>query len=342
MSLSIPAFFLALSQYPALLLFSLLLLAVILVNGWTDAPNAIATAVASGAISFRRAVAMAALCNLAGVFCAALWCPAVAMTVSGAADFGRDPHVTCAALCAALCAVALWATAAWWFGIPTSESHALLAALAGAALALPGGWSNLRAGPWGRVLLGLALSLVLGQRLGRRCARFLDSHPLPSAALRAGQIGSAAAMAFLHGAQDGQKFLGVFLLGSALSRGRWEPDAPDFPLWLILLCAMAMALGTLLGGRRIVEKIGRELVPLSPAAAFAADLGGGAALLACTLLGLPVSTTHTKTAAILGAGTALGGRASRSAARSILLTWLFTFPGCSVLGFVLVRMWLLR
>ena len=91
MSLSIPAFFLALSQYPALLLFSLLLLAVILVNGWTDAPNAIATAVASGAISFRRAVAMAALCNLAGVFCAALWCPAVAMTVSGAADFGRDP-----------------------------------------------------------------------------------------------------------------------------------------------------------------------------------------------------------------------------------------------------------
>ena len=342
MSLSIPAFFLALSQYPALLLFSLLLLAVILVNGWTDAPNAIATAVASGAISFRRAVAMAALCNLAGVFCAALWCPAVAMTVSGAADFGRDPHVACAALCAALCAVALWATAAWWFGIPTSESHALLAALAGAALALPGGWSNLRAGPWGRVLLGLALSMVLGQRLGRRCARFLDSHPLPSAALRAGQIGSAAAMAFLHGAQDGQKFLGVFLLGSALSRGRWEPDAPDFPLWLILLCAMAMALGTLLGGRRIVEKIGRELVPLSPAAAFAADLGGGAALLACTLLGLPVSTTHTKTAAILGAGTALGGRASRSAARSILLTWLFTFPGCSVLGFVLVRMWLLR
>ena len=79
----------------------LLTLAVIFVNGWTDAPNAIATAVASGAISFRRAVAMAALCNLAGVSCAALWCPAVAMTVSGAADFGRDPHVACAALCAA-------------------------------------------------------------------------------------------------------------------------------------------------------------------------------------------------------------------------------------------------
>lgn len=326
-----------LSHTPALALVSLLIFAVLLVNGWTDAPNAIATAVASGALSFRRAVVLAAFFNLLGVFTAATFFPAVAQTICDAADFGGDSAAACSALCAALAAIALWATLAWRFGIPTSESHALLAGLAGAALALPGGLSNLRPGPWIKVLIGVALSVFLGWWLGGKVAVPLSKAGFSNGFLRKAQVLGACAMAFLHGAQDGQKFLGVFLLGAALSQGRWDPDTFVVPMWLIVFCALSMALGTLMGGRRIVEKIGRDLVPLSPAAGLAADLGGAGALLLCTLLGLPVSTTHTKTSAILGAGTALGGHADPASARSILLTWLFTFPGCGLLGFLLVR-----
>ncbi|WP_253290785.1 inorganic phosphate transporter [Pseudoflavonifractor sp. MSJ-37] len=321
---------------PGLALVSLLALSVLMVNGWTDAPNAIAAAVASGALPFRRAVLLAAAGDLAGSLCAALWCPAVARTVRGSVDLGRDPTLAYVSLCAALAAVSLWAVLAWTRGLPTSESHALLAGLAGASLAGPGGWDALRPGPWCRVLAGLSLSLLLGAWGGRKAGRLLRRHPWPEQAYRLAQIPGAAAMAFLHGAQDGQKLLAIFLLGTALSQGRWGGEA-SVPAWLAVLCAAVMALGTLLGGRRIVEKLGGELIPLSPAAGTAADLGGGAVLLLCTLLGLPVSTTHTKAAAILGAGQAFGGRADRSVVRSLLLAWGLTFPCCGLLAFLLAR-----
>ena len=333
-----PASFLEFCQQalarPALLVTVLLLCAVILVNGWTDAPNAIATAVTTGAVPFRAAAAGAAVCNLLGVVCAAAANTSVAQTIYAIADFGGGTERALAALCAAMTAIVLWAAGAWRFGIPTSESHALAAGIAGAALALPGGVSNLRPGPWGRVLLGLVLSVVLGFLGGALAARALPGGGR-SGLYSGGQVLGAGASAFLHGAQDGQKFLGVFLLGASLSQGR--PDSETFllPAWLPLLCALLMGLGTLLGGRRIVENVGRNLVPLTPRLGFAADLGSAASLLLCTLLGLPASTTHTKTAAILGAGG--GRRANRRAAGSIALAWVCTFPGCGLIAFVTAR-----
>ncbi len=141
-------------------------------------------------------------------------------------------------------------------------------------------------------------------------------------------------MAFLHGAQDGQKFIGVFLLCCALAAGRQDTETFLVPVWLSVLCALVMALGTALGGRRIIDTVGRRMVPLTPRLGFAADLGGGACLLLCSLLGLPVSTTHVKTAAILGAG----GRADRGVVRSILLAWALTFPSCTAIGFLASRL----
>ena len=317
----------------------LLTLAVIFVNGWTDAPNAIATVVSTGVLSFRRAVALAAACNLLGVLVMTAINATVAETVYSIADFGPDRAAALSALCAALCAIVLWAVLAWRFGVPTSESHALVAGLTGAALALPGGLDNIRAGAWGRVLLGLVLSVALGWWVGGLCRRLLERlHPsLPLC--RRGQVAGAGAMAFLHGAQDGQKFLGVFLLGSALARGE-EAIAPVFavPGWLMLLCAAVMALGTALGGRRIIDTVARDMVALTPREGLAADLGGGLCLLLCTLGGLPVSTTHAKTAAILGVGAAGGGAVNRRVAARIALTWLFTFPGCGLLGFLLASL----
>ena len=157
---------------------------------------------------------------------------------------------------------------------------------------------------------------------------------------RRAQIPGAALTAFLHGAQDGQKFLGILLLGIALSQGRQDEQTFLIPFWLMALCAGSMALGTGMGGRRIIDTVGREMVRLGPREGLASDLGGGSCLLLSTLLGLPVSTTHTRTAALLGAGSTSGRRIDWSVARSIALTWVLTFPGCFTLGWCMARLFL--
>lgn len=303
----------------------LLLCAVILVNGWTDAPNAIATAVASGVLPFPAAAALAAVCNLLGVVCTAAVSDAVARTLWSIADFG--PY-TLTALAAALAATVLWAVFAWRFGIPTSESHALVAGLSGAALAL--GVGRLRLPVLLRVVWGLLLSLLLGWALGRLFRRLLP--PKKERFYRRGQIVGAALTAFFHGAQDGQKFLGVLALILSLGRGDFR-----LPSWAGWACAGLMALGTLLGGRRIIDTVGRKMVCLTPRSGFAADLGSAGVLGLCTLLGLPVSTTHAKTAAILGAG----ADPKAKVAGSLGAAWLLTFPLCGFLAFGLVKCLLL-
>lgn len=303
----------------------LLLSAVILVNGWTDAPNAIATTVAAGVLPFPAAVVLAALCNLLGVVCTAAVSDAVARTLWTIADFG--PYAL-TALSSALAATALWAVFAWRFGVPTSESHALVSGLTGAALAL--GSERLRIGALIWVGFGLFLSLLLGWALGRLFRRLLP--PEGETLYRRGQIVGSALTAFFHGAQDGQKFLGVLALILSL-------DAREFalPPWAGWSCAALMALGTLLGGRRIIDTVGRKMVLLTPRSGFAADLGCAGTLALCTLLGLPVSTTHAKTAAILGAGAEPDGKV----AVSLGAAWLLTFPACGLLAFLLVKCLLL-
>ena len=313
------------------LLPALLTIGVLFVNGWTDAPNAIATAVATKALSYRRAVLLAAVCNLAGCLAASAWSGAVASTIFDLADFGGNPAIALPALCAAMASIILWATLAWRFGLPTSESHALLAGLSGAAVALQGDWSCLRWTPWSKALMGLVFSLAAGFFLSRVLCRLLPKYGLPFRSL---QIAGAGLMAFAHGAQDGQKFLGILLLVAAYSGGA-APSA----FFLTVLCALMMALGTAAGGRRIVETIGEHLVPLTPRAGFAADLSGGVCLVIFTLLGAPVSTTHTKAAAILGAGLS-EGRANRSTVLSLFSAWLLTFPICFGLSYGLSRLFL--
>ena len=154
------------------------------------------------------------------------------------------------------------------------------------------------------------------------------------------QVPCAAAAAFLHGAQDGQKFIGVFLLGTALAQGRADEGTFLIPFWLMVLCAMFMALGTLMGGKRIIDTVGREMVTLGPREGLAADLGSIFCLLGATLLGLPVSTTHTRTCALLGVGSASGGRTDWQVAGRIALAWLLTFPGCMAIGYWTTRLFL--
>ena len=188
------------------------------------------------------------------------------------------------------------------------------------------------------VVLGLLVSVGAGFWAGRRALRALSRLSWSDRLFRRAQIPGAALTAFLHGAQDGQKFLGILLLGIALSQGRQDEQTFLIPFWLMALCAGSMALGTGMGGRRIIDKIGRELVVLSPAPGLSADLGGGCALLVCTLLGLPASTTHTKTSAIMGVGAVKRLSAINfGVVKDMMLTWVFTFPGCGLISFVMAK-----
>lgn len=302
-------------------LLRLLILTVIFVNGWTDAPNAIATAVGSGAMHFRKAVCLAALCNFTGTAISCLALPTVAATVEELVTF-TDGQTALTALCTAMLSIILWATAAWRFGLPTSESHALLAGLSGTALALGSG-AGFNTSAWAKALGGMVLSLIAGAGAARLLRNIL-SRRIRRAAVW--QRFAAGGMAFLHGAQDGQKFMALLLITSA------SDTASSLP-WL-LLTAGVMALGTALGGRPIVEKVGSELAHLTPEDGLAADLGAGAVLLACSLLGLPVSTTHAKVAAVCGAGQ----KPDLRVFGQIGGAWLLTFPCCGLLAFLLTKL----
>lgn len=337
-----------LSGNPMIILTTVLTLGVILVNGWTDAPNAIATCVSTRAIKPRAAILMAAVFNFLGVLVMTLINTKVAATIYNMVDFGDNAREASLALCAALVAIVIWATAAWKFGIPTSESHALIAGLSGAAIAMYGGLEGINGAEWVKVLYGLVLSTLLGFSFGffsvrlieRLCRRMIRSQT--SGFFKNAQIGGGAAMAFMHGAQDGQKFMGVFLLGIFLASG--ETGVTDFtiPIWLMVLCSAVMALGTSIGGYRIIKSVGMDMVKLQTYQGFAADLGAALCLLVASLTGIPVSTTHTKTTAIMGVGASKRLSAVNwRVVREMVLTWVLTFPGCGLLGYLMVKLFLL-
>ena len=211
---------------PMLLFSTALTLGVILVNGWTDAPNAIATCVSTRAIDVRSAIFMAAIFNFLGVLVMTLINSSVAFTIYNMVDFGGDSRQALIALCAAMAAIVIWATAAWYFGIPTSESHALIAGISGAAVAIQNSFAGINGEEWLKVIYGIVLSTLLGFVLGFLFSKLTVWCFQKQNRLKAGrffsraQVAGGAAMAFMHGAQDGQKFMTIFLLGAAFASGQ--------------------------------------------------------------------------------------------------------------------------
>lgn len=333
---------------PALLITLILTTGVILVNGWTDAPNAIATCISTRAIKPKDAIIMAAVFNFLGVFIMTLINKNVAFTISNMVDFGTNVQASTVALCAALFAIVLWATAAWYFGIPTSESHALIAGLTGAAIGFHGNFHGVSGEQWMKVVYGLILSTFLGFFLGWGIVKLVElifknqSRRTTTKIFKNAQIGGAAAMAFMHGAQDGQKFMGVFLIGMFVAKGQPTPASFEIPIWLMLFVSAVMGLGTSIGGYRIIKAVGLDMVKLETYQGFSADIAAALSMLAATLLkGLPVSSTHTKSTAIMGVGAAKRlSSVNWSIVREMVLTWVLTFPGCALIGFLITRLFL--
>lgn len=346
--MAITEFISQMMQNPMLLVSTILTLGVILVNGWTDAPNAIATCVSTRAIGVRSAIIMAAVFNFLGVFVMTAVNASVAMTIYNMVDFGGDAHLSLIALCAAMAAIVVWATAAWYFGIPTSESHALIAGLSGAAVAIQNSFSGINGAEWIKVIYGILLSTILGFCLGFVVAKittfiFRNQNRMKCERFFSGaQVAGGAAMAFMHGAQDGQKFMAIFLLGAAFANGDSGTSSFTVPIWLMILCSVVMGLGTSIGGYRIIKSVGMDMVKLKPYQGFAADLSATLCLLLSSLTGIPVSTTHTKTTAIMGVGAARRmSNVNWGVVKELILTWVCTFPGCGLLGFGMAKLFLL-
>ncbi len=331
---------------PILLVAVVLTLGVILVNGWTDAPNAIATCVSTRCMSVRGAILMAAIMNFLGVFLMTIISPSVAETITKMVDFGSGNDAIIA-LCAAMFSIVTWATLAFLFGIPTSESHALIAGLTGSAIALHGSFSGVNGAEWLKVLYGIAISVSFGFLLGWGVCKLVTilfkkiERKKAQSFFKGAQIIGAASMAFMHGAQDGQKFMGVLLLCVFLAQGQAVPTSFTPDLWIMVLVSLVMGLGTAIGGKKIIKSVGMDMVKLEKYQGFSADIAAASSLLMCSLLSLPVSTTHVKTTSIMGVGSVKRLSAINfGVVKDMVLTWILTFPGCGLISFLITKLFM--
>jgi PiT family inorganic phosphate transporter len=309
-------------------------------NGFHDAANAVASVVSTRALSLRAALLLAAVMNLVG----ALLGTRVATTIAAGVISAPVGSAGLGLVFSALIGAIVWNLITWYFGLPSSSSHALIGGMVGAALAASSTvhWS----GVLDKVILPMVISPLIGLGLGYllmvgvlwlfRKARF---HPLGRGFRRA-QIVSAASLALGHGLQDAQKTMGLIVLALVVTGYQ---HGTHVPLWTILCCALAMAAGTYTGGRRIIATMGRRIFPLTPPYGFVAELTGSLVLyLTAYVFAAPTSTTHVITSAVMGVGATRRVSAVRWAvAENIVAGWLLTLPAAAVtaaLVYLLLRL----
>ena len=264
----------------------------------------------------------------------------VAQTVFNIVNFGTDTGEAIIALCAALIAIVLWSLFTWKFGIPSSQSHALLAGISGAAIALRGNFSGISFNEWKKVLYGLIIVNLLAFIVGFLTTKLIEKvcknidRRRTNKFFKGTQIIGAASMSFMHGAQDGQKFMGVFLLGVALSKNILNITSFSIPIWLMIYCSLLMTIGSAVGGIKIIKTVGTKVSKLEKYQGTAADLSSAICLFASSSLGIPASTTHSKTCAIMGVGASKRlSSVNWGVVKNMIMAWIFTFPGCGLLGY---------
>ncbi|MDQ2800609.1 MAG: inorganic phosphate transporter [Armatimonadota bacterium] len=309
-------------------------------NGVHDAANAIATTVTTRALSMGKAVALAAALNLIG-----------AMVSTGVAHFiGKglvDAHVvTLPIIGAALIGAIAWNLLTWYYGLPSSSSHALIGGMVGAAL-FAFGPSAVHPAGLTKTVIALVTSPLCGfgaaYLLMRGLLRLVQDRPYTPTmrGFRRLQLVSASFMAFSHGSNDAQKTMGVVTL--ALISSHLLPNQAGIPWWVVLASALAMALGTAVGGWRIIKTMGSKLVDLTPAHGFAAETAAATVILIATYLSLPISTTHVIASSILGVGATRRANSVRwGTATNIVLAWVLTIPGAGLVAGLMalvVRHW---
>ena len=340
----------------------ILLLAVIAValifefiNGFHDTANSIATVVGTKVLTPGRAILLAAVTNLLG----AMWGTAVAKTIASGIvkTEGISPDILLAALGGAI----IWNLITWWWGLPSSSSHALVGGLVGATLSATHHdfnmiiWSNTDKEYWfqyegilWKIILPMIASPIAGFLVGVMTLGVLyryiqwtntNFRRINKTFARL-QIASAALMGFMHGTNDAQKTMGIIFLAIVSMQPHLLSNTTDIPLWIKVLCSVTMAAGTAGGGWRIIRTIGERITHLRPIQGFAAEASASLILHVASTAGIPVSTTHTVTTAVLGVGAAKkGNKVQWNTVYRILMAWIFTLPAAAVMGYLLEMSW---
>jgi PiT family inorganic phosphate transporter len=310
-------------------------------NGFHDTGNAMATSIASGALKPKTAVSLSASLNLVGAFLST----AVAATIAkGLVDSGL---VTLELIFAGLVGGITWNLLTWLLGIPSSSSHALIGGIVGAMIAAVGGHGVLWHGVVSTVLIPAVMAPTIamlvasvGTRLVYRAVRSVPEEQATKR-FRYGQVGSASLISLAHGTNDAQKTMGVIFL-ALISYGAASKSDPMPPLWVIVSCALAIAIGTYLGGWRVIRTLGKGLVEIKSPQGMAADSSSAAIILLSSHFGYSLSTTHVATGSILGSGVGKPGAEVRwGVAGRMAIAWLITLPSAGIVGaltYVIVHM----
>lgn len=308
-------------------------------NGFHDGANSISTIVATGALTPRQAVAFAAFFNFV-----ALW----VFHLKVAATIGKgtvDPHfVDHYVIFGALCGALAWNIITWYYGIPSSSSHALIGGLVGATIANAGSIAPIVWSGFGKILLFIIISPLVGFLIGGLlmvATAWIFRHSSPYHAGRwfsKAQLVAAAAYSLGHGGNDAQKTIGIIWL-LLISAGAATNDVATLPNWVVYSCYFAIAWGTYLGGWRIVKTMGSKITKLTPVSGSCASMGGALSLALATLGGIPVSTTHTITGAIVGVGAAQDVKAVRwGITLNLVIAWILTIPAAGLIAALFWRL----
>lgn len=295
------------------------------INGFHDTANAIATSVSTKALKPRHAIILAATMNFVG----AMTFTGVAKTITkGIVDPFTIPNGSIVIL-AALIAAITWNLITWYYGIPSSSSHALIGSIAGAAIAAAG-FSEIKWGGFLKILQALIISPILAFAVGFLVYSIIkiifknNNLTKTNKQFRTIQIATAALQSYSHGTNDAQKAMGIITL-ALMTNGFTKSD--DIQLWVQFSCALAMGLGTSIGGWKIIKTVGGKIMKIRPVNGVAADLTGAAIIFGATLIHLPVSTTHVISSSILGVGSAHRIKGVKwGTAKSMIITWFITLP----------------
>lgn len=316
---------------PILVLFITIALAFDFINGFHDAANSIATVVSTRVLSPRRAVVWAAFFNFVAAFA---FGTAVAKMI--AKGIVQVDFITVNVVMCGVVGAIVWDLITWWWGLPTSSSHALIGGFAGAAIAQSGfqaiiysGFTKVVAAIFISPAVGLFLGFLLMWIVSWICHRMAPS--IVDRWFRRLQLASSAIFSFSHGSNDAQKTMGI-IVALLVASGHLSKEA-GVPVWVIFACHGAIALGTYFGGWRIIRTMGMRIVKLRPVDGFCAETGGGVIILLMSHLGIPVSTTQTVTGAIVGVGATRRLSAVRwGVAARIVWAWIFTIPAAALIA----------
>jgi PiT family inorganic phosphate transporter len=300
-------------------------------NGFHDTANAVAPTIATGALKPRTAVALSSLFNLVGAFLSLK----VAATIASA--LVAQNLVTLPVIFAGLIGAIVWNVTTWYFAIPSSSSHALIGGVIGSMMVLAGGHAVLWGGLISKVIIpaGLAPLVALvaaGVAIfaARRLTAKVDKDT-SSMGYRIGQIGSSSLLSIAHGTNDAQKTMGVVTL-ALIANGTIAANSST-PAWVVVSCAIAIAMGTFFGGWRIIRTMGQGFTHLTPQQGFAAQIASSAVILTSSHMGLPLSTTHVATGSIVGVGAATPGQPVRwRLVGDVAMAWIITLPAAGLFG----------